>query len=246
MIILTERLKAIADNIENGERVADIGTDHGYLPLYLKEKNIVERPIMADVSKGSLMKAEENCNRLFPNETFDLRLGDGLEVLDCGEVDTVVMAGIGGLLTIELLDWDISKVYSFKKLILQPRNNMGALRRYLFELGIIVEKIEVIPEDKRYCEIIVCTIPEEFTGRRDTSNIEDVLFEFPDIFIKNSDGYTKDYTKEYFKDRIRIEQRIIENIAAGREETVDNIMSDSAVKERQERIDRINYLLDKM
>ena len=242
MIILTERLKAIADNIENGERVADIGTDHGYLPLYLKEKNIVSHPIMADVSKGSLMKAQENCSRLFPKEDFDLRLGDGLEILDYGEVDTVVMAGIGGLLTIEIMDWDISKVYSFKKFILQPRNNMGALRRYLFEIGIEVEKIEVVPEDKRYCEILVCKVPDEFKGRRKTGALDDISFEFPDVFLNNNDNYTK----EYLKDRIRIEQKIIENIAAGREETMDNIMSDSAVKERQDRIDRINYLLEKM
>ena len=242
MIILTERLQAIADNIENGERVADIGTDHGYLPLYLKEKNITENPILADVSKGSLLKAEENCKRLFPGFNFDLRLGDGLDVVSHGEVDTVVMAGIGGLLTIEILDWDISKVYSFKKLILQPRNNMGALRRYLYEICIEPEKIVIVPEDRRYCEIMVCPIPDGFQGRRKSEGIDDTIFEFPDVLLNNRDNSTR----EYLKDRIRIEERIIENIIAGREETKETVLQDPAIKARQDMIDRVNYLLERM
>lgn len=104
---LTPRLQKIADEIKPGETMADIGTDHGFLPLFLWEQGISPQVIMADISKGSLDKAAENCRLLAPDTDFDLRLGSGLEVLAPAEVDTVVMAGIGGNLICELLGKDL-------------------------------------------------------------------------------------------------------------------------------------------
>ena len=97
---LTPRLQTIADEINPGETMADIGTDHGFLPVYLWENKISPNVIMADISAGSLAKAEENCRAFFPDREFDLRLGNGLEILQPGEVDAVVMAGMGGILNV--------------------------------------------------------------------------------------------------------------------------------------------------
>ena len=235
MIILTERLQAIADNIGREEKIADIGTDHGYLPLYLYEKyrGSSEKIIMADVSKGSLSKAEENFQRLFPDEyelykkspqskssVIELRLGDGLDVLDYGEVDTVIMAGIGGLLMIEIMDWDISKTISYKKFILQPRNNGGALRRYLFENGINVEKLLIIPEDKRFCEIMICKTPEKYTGRKDSSHLDDIYFDYPDAFRdilqdEAGDSIMRRNTRSYLENLLATEKSILARIVSG-------------------------------
>ena len=124
------------------------------------------------------MKAKE----LFPNEKIDLRLGDGLEPLDCFEVDTVVMAGIGGNLIVNIMEWNLEKTISFKKFILQPRNNGGGLRRFLYEHGFLIEKLEIVPEDKRYCEIMTVLSPksDEYTGRIDSKHIPQVEFDYPD------------------------------------------------------------------
>ena len=94
--MLTERLAAIADEIEKGESVADIGTDHGYLPMYLTKEEISPKVIMADISKGSLNKARRNCRELMPEVKFDFRNGNGLRVIKKGEVDVIVIAGMGG------------------------------------------------------------------------------------------------------------------------------------------------------
>ena len=118
MIKLTSRLKTIADEIEKGETMADIGTDHGFLPVFLWEKGICPKVVMTDVSSGSLAKARLNCQTLHPEADFDLRLGSGLEVLEPGEVDAVVIAGMGGILMTEILGADIEKAWSFKKIIL--------------------------------------------------------------------------------------------------------------------------------
>ena len=242
MIILTPRLNAIVNNINKGEKVADIGTDHGYLPLFLREKNISPKIVFTDVSKGSLSKAEENCKRLFPNEEFDLRLGDGLEVLEKGEVDTVVMAGIGGLLSIDILEWDITKTLSFNKFIFQPRNNGGALRRYLYEVGFEIEKMIIAPEDKRYCEIIVANTPKDFAGRKDSDSINNLEFELPDILVEKSEGYVK----EYLENAIELEKRIIENVAKGREKSAKDLMDDVQIKNRMNKIERIEKLLARL
>ncbi len=258
MIILTERLQAIADNIDNDESVADIGTDHGYLPLYLYEhrnahsnNNLnVQSPklIMTDVSKGSLKKAEDNMLRLFGGEKVPVepRLGDGLEIIKPGEVDTIVMAGIGGLLMTEIMDWDISKTMSYKKYILQPRNNGGALRRYLYEVGIEVEKFLIVPEDRRYCEIMVCRTPTFDPGntfvvrRKDSTEFDDNYFEYPDIMIAQAGKHTKRYLEE----KCSFEKKIVDNITAGRNIKMQSeIEEDSAINIRLEKIKRIEYLL---
>ena len=79
MIKLSERLMAIAGEIDSGQRVLDIGTDHGYLAIFLWENGICPNVIMSDISKGSLKKAEDNCSRFYPDKKFDLRLGSVLK-----------------------------------------------------------------------------------------------------------------------------------------------------------------------
>ena len=79
MIVLSERLQEMANNIDKGEKVADIGTDHGYLPLYLYERGISPVVILTDVSKGSLDKAIENFTKLIGNKDYDLGSKSGSE-----------------------------------------------------------------------------------------------------------------------------------------------------------------------
>ena len=247
MIILTPRLKAMADNIDSNESFADIGTDHGYLPLYFleKDKNQDRKIIMSDVNEGPLKKARDNYSRLFPyefgNNRIQLRLGDGIDVLEKGEVDVVVIAGMGGLLMKEILDWDISKTLSFPKYILQPRNNGGALRRYLYEIGFSIEKLFVMPEEKRFSEIMICYAPRMYSDRKDSSEIEDLSFDFPDLLLEKPNTFTK----EYLENQIEIETRIINNIINGKNKS-DDFSGEGAITYRNNRISRINELLNEL
>lgn len=243
MIVLTDRLRSIAEKINKGERVADIGTDHGYLPLYLKEKGISPHVVMIDVSKGSLAKAEENGKRLFPGENLDYRLGDGLEPLKNGEVDTVVMAGIGGNLMVDIMDWDIGKTISFKKFILQPRNNAGAVRRFLYEHGFTLNQLDIVLEDRRYCEILVVDSPalDSYRGRFVSDDIPQVEFDFPNEL---ADGISPNsLNKDYIKSLLKLEESIVSNIIAGRTANNEEVEEDAALIMRRERIKRLNQLL---
>ena len=154
MIKLTDRLQVLADQIKQDETMADIGTDHGFLPIYLWENEISPKVIMADISPGSLEKARVNCYENYPDVKFDLRLGNGIQILENGEVDAVVIAGMGGKLMTEILGENLEKSKSFGKLILQPRNGQAKLRSWLLENGFSIVKESLVRENKYICEVI--------------------------------------------------------------------------------------------
>lgn len=237
MIKLSERLECIADRVDKGEVVADIGTDHGYLPIYLWENSISPKVIMADVSKGSLQKAKENCKLYHPNKAFDFRLGDGLAVLKAYEVDTVVMAGMGALLMIDILEWDIIKTVSYKKFILQPRNNLGELICWLEKNNFNITGFDLVKEGKRICEILTVR-PGQITVQANREiNLHNNLsaeYDFPNLLLE----FPNKHSKEYLELHLRKEAFIIENILKGKDGDKDINLS-----RRISRRERLKYLL---
>ena len=100
---LSDRLRLIAGLIKKGSKVADIGTDHGYLPIFLVKSGITDRVIAMDVRKGPLKKAEDNTRAFCVSDQIELRLSDGLAALEKGEADTVTISGMGGRLIQSIL-----------------------------------------------------------------------------------------------------------------------------------------------
>lgn len=165
MIKLSDRLQVLADQIEKNETMADIGTDHGFLPISLWERHISPKVILTDISAGSLEKARVNARNLYPQENFDLRLGSGIAVLSEGEVDVVVIAGMGGILMTEILGADLKKAKSFRKLILQPRSAQGELRCWLLDNGFVIQKESLVRERKYLCPVLSVVPQEQFQGK---------------------------------------------------------------------------------
>ena len=156
---LTDRLQMIADEIKQGETMADIGTDHGFLPLHLWENGISPKVIMCDISEPSLAKAKAASGAYQFGNELDFRAGDGLTVLKSGEVDDIVIAGMGGLLIWDIMSADMDKTCSFRKFILQPRNHAGTLRYRLARAGFDIAKNQLVREGKFICEIITVKPP---------------------------------------------------------------------------------------
>lgn len=154
MIRLSDRLKAIAKEIKNGESMADIGTDHGLLPMYLWENSISPEVILSDINEGPLEKAKANSKRLCGGFEFDMRRGSGIETLDYDEVYAVVIAGMGGILISDILNHDLEKSKSFRKLILQPRNKKGYLRYFLLNNGFEIKREKLVREGDFICSIL--------------------------------------------------------------------------------------------
>ena len=137
---LSARLAAVAALVEPGSRVADVGTDHGYIPIYLVQTGIADRALAMDVRPGPLERARAHVDRLSPGcrERIETRLSDGLKALSPGEADTVVIAGMGGELMIRILDegrhmWD-----SLRRLILSPQSELQKVRHFLSQEGFCI------------------------------------------------------------------------------------------------------------
>ena len=139
MIKLSDRLNVIAEEIEMGETVADIGTDHGFSADFFMGKPYIPQSDHDRYKRGISNKAIENCHRFHPETEFDFRLGSGIDVLSEGETDDLIIAGMGGMLMTEILGKDPYKAKSFKKIVLQPRNNIGRLRHWLYNNGFSVK-----------------------------------------------------------------------------------------------------------
>lgn len=234
MIKLTPRLKTIAEEIENGETMADIGTDHGFLPVYLWEAGISPNVIMADVSPGSLAKAEQNCHSLHPETSFDLRLGNGLEVLRPGEVDAVAIAGMGGILMTEILGADLEKSWSFKKFILQPRNRIGQLRCWLYNNQFSVVNEKLVREGKFICEVLT-VVPKEIAVTGDLGP-DDIEYEFPHKLV----DFRDDLTEEYLQRKLNLEKLILQSMSEGRQE------EPAKLRRQNYRVEYLEYLLRRL
>lgn len=155
---LSKRIRDICECVNQGESIADIGTDHAYVPMLLIKQGVIDKAIMSDISEGSLTKAYETfelSHLPIINENF--RIGDGLDNIKASEVDDIIIAGLGGYTIIDILSKDDAKSKSFKKLILQPRKYSGSLRKFLLTHGWKIDLEKLSPEGKFVCEIIVAT-----------------------------------------------------------------------------------------
>ncbi len=193
-------MKALASFVLPGEKVADIGTDHGFVPIDLLAENTVPFAILTDINDGPLEKAKGNLERIcILPEFYELRKGDGLEPIKNGEVSSVIIAGMGGETIVDILSWDITKTKSYKRLILQPRKRAWELREWLFNNGFTIVNEKLVLEDCKICEIIVCE-----PGQDENPNYN---FYLPELM--RSDPLFKDFLLEYIR-KLKV---VIDNLA---------------------------------
>lgn len=149
----TTRLNCII-NYVNCKVVADIGTDHGYVATELIKRGKAKRVIAADIRKGPLDAARENIKKNNMENVIETRLGSGLSVLEKGEADSAVIAGMGGELICQILLDDIDIARSMK-LYLQPMNSQYELRKFLIENGFTIIKEDIENEGERVYNILI-------------------------------------------------------------------------------------------
>ncbi len=133
MILNSKRLLMIADMVPECECMADIGTDHALLPIYLLNKGICKRAIASDVRVGPVKSAKKNISKYDLNDKIDVRTGSGLETIDNNECEVIVLAGMGGHLITELIESSLEKVRNASCIILQPNTEDFIVRKYLSE-----------------------------------------------------------------------------------------------------------------
>lgn len=191
--MLSYRLQQIADRIKKFELLADIGTDHAYIPIYAVKKGLTKRAIAADISKGSCKKARLNINSHHLSDLIDVRQGNGLEVIKEGEnPDTIVITGMGGLLTINVLESGKNAVSSASQLILQPQRDIDKVRRYVHSIGFKITYESIFKEGDKFYTLLDCE-----KGKESYSDIEYLFGKIP---LENKSPILKEYAvTEYDK-----------------------------------------------
>lgn len=147
---LSKRLYAVAGLVTEGASVADIGTDHGYVPIYLIKNNIASKVIAMDINKGPLERARMHIIGHGLKGQIETRLSDGLKNLEPGEVDAFIAAGMGGGLVIKILEDSKAVVDSLKFAILQPQSEIAKVRKYLNRNGLVIIDEDMVEEDGKF------------------------------------------------------------------------------------------------
>ena len=153
-IVLSERLAAVAVYVTKGNRVCDVGCDHGFVPIYLVQQGISPGVLAMDVRKGPLMQAYNHIEEYGLTQYIETRLSDGLNAYLTGEANTLVCAGMGGRLMMHILGANPEKTASFQELILQPQSEIKEFRRFLRKQGYLIANENMIEEDGKFYPII--------------------------------------------------------------------------------------------
>lgn len=160
---LSPRLSKIAELIGSCRCLADIGTDHAYLPVSMCMSGKAQRAIASDIRRGPLEHAAGTVRAYHANDKISLRLGTGLETLEPNEADTVVIAGMGGLLISNILNEGTDKLSSADKIILQPMTAVPELREYLWQNRWSIENEVLAREDDKIYNILSVRTPSADT-----------------------------------------------------------------------------------
>lgn len=150
MVKLSKRLAAAAALVSGGARLADVGTDHGYVPIYLIQQQKISGAIAMDLRKGPLLRAEDHIRLYGLGSSIQTRLSDGVDALAPGEADSILVAGMGGGLVIHILSRGQEVCRQARELILQPQSELASVRRFLWENHYRADAEEMIFEDGKY------------------------------------------------------------------------------------------------
>lgn len=153
-VMLSERLRTVAGMVTVGNRVCDVGCDHGFVPIYLVQQGISPGVLAMDLREGPLCAAREHVAAYGLEGQIETRLSDGLHNYRNGEADTLVCAGMGGGLMIQILAKDRGKTDSFRELVLQPQSEIEKFRRFLRESGYRIQDEEMLQEDGKFYQVI--------------------------------------------------------------------------------------------
>ena len=153
---LSSRLASVASFVKQDAVVADIGSDHAYLPCYLVLNGTVKRAVAGEVVKGPYESAVRNIRRKGLADSIIVRLANGLHAIELeDDIDTITIAGMGGTLITSILEQGASRLINVKRIIVQPNVHAKAIREWAVENDWMVVEEDILNEDDKIYEILV-------------------------------------------------------------------------------------------
>ncbi|WP_436859885.1 tRNA (adenine(22)-N(1))-methyltransferase [Staphylococcus caeli] len=191
MIPLKQRLKRVSTYIK-GNCLADIGSDHAYLPIYSIEHGLTQTAIAGEVIKGPYEASLRNVKAYQLNDKIQVRLGDGLSVIQSNDnISTITICGMGGPLIAKILEAGASKLENKPRLILQSNIQSSAIRRLLSKLNYSIIAEEILEEKGHIYEIIVA----DFDNKNTSMTEQEIKFG-PKLLQNKTELFYKKWSRE--------------------------------------------------
>lgn len=216
MIHLSKRLNAIADMVPEGVRLADIGTDHAYIPIYLAQTHQIVHAVAMDINQGPLEKAKKHIQETGLSDMIETRLSDGLQYLKPDEVDVVLIAGMGGPLMSRILVNGRHVLDHVHTLILQPQSEIPAFRRFLHNQGYRIVDEQMLIDDGKYYVIFKV---EPGTETYDS----DVEYAYGRILLKKQDKTVEMYIQKELRSATQILTHLETQTSDGAKQRTEDI-----------------------
>lgn len=178
-----------ASFVTPGNRLCDVGTDHAYIPIALVQEGTVPSALAMDVNEGPLERAKEHIREFRLESCIHTRLSDGVQALHPGEADSVLIAGMGGALTIKILSEGRQVLESVKELILQPQSELDKVRRYLAESGYSIEREEMVQEDGKYYTVMKAVVGEMLYDR-------EIFYHYGKLLLEQRHPVLREYLQQ--------------------------------------------------
>ena len=180
------RLERIKSMVDPCQTAADIGTDHGYVAEMLLKEGICKQIIATDLNEGPLNRAIEHLTKSNLHDKCNFRLGCGLRVLNEGEADAIIIAGMGGDLISDIIHTSKDIALKAQQLILQPMTAVNTLRKYLYENGFEIIDESIVKEYHHFYFIIKAK-------KGIAKQMDNIYFEISNILIEKKDPVMIDY-----------------------------------------------------
>ncbi|WP_054656896.1 tRNA (adenine(22)-N(1))-methyltransferase [Apilactobacillus ozensis] len=225
---LSDRLKKVASYVPLNSRMADIGSDHAYLPVYLAKNNKISFAVAGEVAKGPLENAEHEINLEKFDDIILPRLADGLDAIKLSDnIDCITIAGMGGTLIRDILKRGQNKLSGKEKLVLQPNVGEFILRLWLMNNEYKITNEDIIREDGHTYEIIVAEKVNE------TIHYSDDELQFGPFLIKEQ---SQVFIDKWCNEKIRMREVINQMNQAKKHRPIDRI---NAIEDKISKIDEV-------
>ncbi|MEW9097243.1 MAG: class I SAM-dependent methyltransferase [Clostridiaceae bacterium] len=184
---ISMRLKTMANMVDKCCCCADIGTDHGYIPIYLIKKGLCDKAIASDINKGPCDKAKRNIKREELEDKIECRIGGGFTTIEVGEANVAIIAGMGGNLIRDIIEEKIEVFKNLDYAIVQPVQNPEVLREYIYSKGYTIIEEELCFEEGIYYEIIKIQYDNKI------KKVDSIFYEVSQYLIENNHPLIKDF-----------------------------------------------------